>query len=367
MHNSSQQDFFEVNFDFNALPMASNRFEFDNTEEKFLVLQEKILSSKSNLNSCAKCFENLNLIQDLEEICKSFARHRTRLLNSFFEMYLALQEECKKSRDLLTKYQKLQQEIEENIGGLTERKVNSKIKSLKNEIKHKSNQISDLTDRLKSFEVVSEFKKKLEITETSLKEVAEKDRLILTLQQLIKEKLPGANIPTSYSCKECIKKSSDVDALQLELSRLKESISKVKVVKDVKNPLVKSMVEIQERITAWWENKQEFHSSSWKREGEDLVLNLESRVALMAEAAIEQPGRELRSAVHKKIIEVEAEFLNLEEKTKLLHENCKDNEIVQAVTGKIKDITDKFLELPYLLKPLFDLLKDYEKKELILV
>ena len=95
------------------------------------------------------------------------------------------------------------------------------------------------------------------------------------------------------------------------------------------------------------------------------MLSLESRVSLMANAAVDQPGRELRSAVHKKIIEVEAEFMDLDSIIKSLPE------LTRAETGvlieKAKTITEKFLELPYLLKPLFDLLKEYEKKELILV
>ena len=68
----------------------------------------------------------------------------------------------------------------------------------------------------------------------------------------------------------------------------------------------------------------------------------------MAGNKVEQNGRELRSAVHRKICEIEADFLDL---------GLQDE--------KVKIIMDKFLELPYLLKPLFDLLKDYEKKELI--
>ena len=367
-NSSPAQDYYDpvLAFDFNALPLVTNRFEFDNTEEKFFMIQEKIISSKNNLNSCPKCYEYLNLIQDLEEICKSFCKHRTRLLNSFFEIYLSLQEECKKSRDIHTKFQKLQQEIDENIGGLTDRKVNSKIKSLKNEIKHKSNQINELIEKLKSFEVVSEFKKKVESEASFVKELVEKDKLIMSLQQIIKEKIPGVSIPGGLTCKDCAKKSSEIESLSSELVKLKESPSKAgKVQKDVKNPIVKSMVEIQERITTWWENKQDFHSPVWKREGEDLVLSLESRVSLMANAAVDQPGRELRSAVHKKIIEVEAEFMDLDSIIKSLPE------LTRTETGllieKAKTITEKFLELPYLLKPLFDLLKEYEKKELILV
>lgn len=367
-NSSPAPDFYDpvLTFDFNALPLITNRFEFDNTEEKFFIIQEKIISSKSNLNSCPKCFEYLNLIQDLEEICKSFCKHRTRLLNSFFEIYLSLQEECKKSRDIQSKYQKLQQEIDENIGGLTERKVNSKIKSLKNEIKHKSNQINELVEKLKTFELVSDFKKKLELDSTTAKDLIEKDKLIMSLQQIIKEKIPGLPLPSSLTCKDCAKKSSEIENLASELQKLRESPAKAsKVQKDFKNPIVKSMVEIQERITTWWENKQDFHSPVWKREGEDLVLSLESRVSLMANAAVDQPGRELRSAVHKKIIEVEAEFMDLDSIIKSLPE------LTRAETGvlieKAKTITEKFLELPYLLKPLFDLLKEYEKKELILV
>ena len=264
------------------------------------------------------------------------------------------------------RFQKLQQEIDENIGGLTERKANSKIKSLKNEIKHKSGQINELMDKLKSFEVVSEFKKKVESEAGVAKELAERDKVIMSLQQVIKEKIPGIVLPGLVVCKECSKKSLEIEGLSSELAKVRESALKAgKVQKEIKNPVVKSVVEIQERITAWWENKQDFHSPIWKREGEDLVLSLESRVSLMANAATDQPGRELRSAVHKKIIEVEAEFMDMESIIKSLPELIRSE--TEALVGKTKTITEKFLELPYLIKPLFDLLKEYEKKELILV
>lgn len=370
MRNSSPHDFYDQNitFDFAALPLTSHRFELDTTEENFLIIQEKIMLCKSNLNSCPKCFEYLNLVQDLEEICKSYSKHRSRLLNSFFEIYLNLQEESKKSRDLHSKYQKLQQEIDDNLGGLTDRKVNNKIKSLKNEIKHKSNQVIELTEKLKAIESVNGFNKKLEAGENLSREINEKDKLIMTMQQIIKEKMPGTVIPAGVSCRDCLKKSAEIENLNFELNRTREATSsnkKEKIIKDVKNPLVKTMVEIQDRIRTWWENKQDFPSQAWKREGEELVLSLESRVAIMAESTVEQPGRDLRSAVHKKIIEVEADFLDIETHFKNFTDAYMNDSNVMVVVEKVKQITEKFLELPYLLKPLFDLLKDYEKKELI--
>lgn len=370
IRNSSPQDYYDQNitFDFAALPLTSQRFELDTTEENFLIIQEKIMLCKSNLNSCPKCFEYLNLIQDLEEICKSYSKHRSRLLNSFFEIYLNLQEESKKSRDLHSKYQKLQQEIDDNLGGLTDRKVNNKIKSLKNEIKHKINQVNELTEKIRAVESVSEYKKKFEANESISKELIEKDKLIMSMQQIIKDKLPGINISTGSNCKECIKRLNEIEFLNLELSKVKETARTTKkesIYKDIKNPLVKSMVEIQNRIEAWWENKQEIFTVAWKREGEELVQSLVSRVAIMAESTVDQPGRDLRSAVHKKIIEVEAEFLDLETHFKNLSDPCKTDRSVLDIIDKVKYITEKFLELPYLLKPLFDLLKDYEKKELI--
>ena len=55
-------------------------------------------------------------------------------------------------------------------------------------------------------------------------------------------------------------------------------------------------------------------------------------------------GREIRMMIHKKIIDVETDF----------------NELA-ASQENFEIIKGKYLELPYLLKPMFDMTKQYEK------
>ena len=341
-------------FDFSAQPLTTQRFDIDLTEEKLLKLKEKISISKNNLNDCKKCFEYLSIIEELEEITNLFSRNRVKLLNSFFELYIALQDEMRKNKDLIAKHQKLVQEIDGNLEGLTERKVSNKLKSLKNEIKHKSQVISDLSAKVSNFEKYNELKKSIDISQVISKEILEKEKAMYSMQNIIKENLPEAYILTSHDpCKDCQKKQAEIENLSLEISKQKEintNLSKNRnmFLKDCKNPAVKSMLTIKNLLVSWWENRQDTTSQLWKREGGELIQELVFSLEKLAESKVEQTGRELRSAVHKKICEVEADFMDL---------GFQDD--------RIKIIMEKFLELPYLLKPLFDLLKEYEKKELL--
>jgi hypothetical protein len=55
-------------------------------------------------------------------------------------------------------------------------------------------------------------------------------------------------------------------------------------------------------------------------------------------------GRELRISIHKQICEIETDFIEL-----------------TANQENFERIKAKYLKLPYLLKPIFDLTKQYEK------
>lgn len=341
-------------FDFSARPLTTQRFDIDLTEEKFITLKDKIAVSKHNLNDCKKCFEYLGIIEELEEITNSLSRNRVKLLNSFFELYISLQEEMKKNKDLIAKHQKLVQEVDGNLEGLTERKVTNKMKSLKNEIKHKMQIITDLTSKVNYFEKYNELKANIDYSQGVSKELLEKEKTIYSMQNIIKENLPESfSISIHEPCKACTKKQTELDVLLGEIAKQREIINNLSknrnlFLKDCKNPAVKSMLELKGLFVDWWENKQDSTSQLWRRNGEELIQDLVFSIEKLAESKIEQTGRELRSAVHKKICEVEADFMDL---------GFQDE--------KVKKIMEKFLELPYLLKPLFDLLKEYEKKELV--
>lgn len=345
------RDSIPFQFDFTAVPLATQKFDISSTEEQFMEIQEKISHSKNTLTNCKKCSDLLDLLQDLEAITLAFSKNRVRLLNTFFEMYIILQEELKKNKDLYNKNLKLSNEFDTTLELLADRKLANKLKTLKNEVKHKSQIVSELTEKFVSLDKLYNFKSNIEISEALKKEILEKEKAIFNMQQMQKDKFPTATI--ILPCKDCIKKQTEIESLSAELVKQREmvqnlSMSSKTFIKDCKNPVVKSMLELRELFIHWWENKQDSPSQAWKREGEDLIQGLVYSINLMAESKVEQTGRELRSAVHKKICEVEADFIDLDSQDE-----------------RVKKLLEKFLELPYLLKPLFDLLKEYEKKELI--
>jgi hypothetical protein len=340
-------------FDFSAYPLTTQKFDIDSTEERYLKLKDQIKSIGNNLNDCKKCSSYLTIVQELDEIITLYSRNRVKILNTFFEMYISLQEEAKKYKELNNKHQKLIQEIDINFESFADRKMNNKLKSLKSEIKHKNQVIAELNEKILGLEAGFELKAAIDYKQIESKQLLEKDKIIFNMNQIIKENLPlSSSVDTLYACKVCEKKQTEIEGLQSELLKQKDvinNLSKTKgLIKDSKNPVVKSMLELREMIVTWWGNKQDINTQIWKREGEELVQELVYIIEKIAESKIEATGRELRSAVHKKICEIEADFLDL---------SLQDD--------KVKMIMEKFLELPYLLKPLFDLLKDYEKKELI--
>jgi uncharacterized protein YoxC len=341
-------------FDFAAFPLTNQRFDIEATEERFLALQDRVKATKQNLNDCSKCFECIGIIDELEEINREYSRNRVRILNSFLELYMNLQDEMRKNKELNMKNQKLIQEVENNLEAFTERRVNNKLKSLKNDIKHKSQTINMLTEKVAILEKSQENKVKIISAELISKEVVDKEKKLYALNQKVKELNPAFALQDiSYSCSDCAKKQSELDSALSELAKLREINSKLLKPKQAfqsepKNPLTRSMLELKDLIVSWWENKQDLYSSNWKKEGEELIQSLIRSVEVMAESKVEQTGRELRSAVHKKICEVEADFMDLGEKDE-----------------RVKLLMHKFLELPYLLKPMFDLMKEYEMKELI--
>ena len=243
-----------IPFDFFAKPLTTQRFDIDITEEKLIKLKEKIFKSKNNLNDCKKCFEYLAIIEDLEEITNLFSRSRVKLLNNFFELYINFQEEIRKNKDLIAKNQKLVQKIEGNLEALTDRKINNKLKSLKNEIKHKNQVINELNSKILNIEKYNEVKIAFDQSKVNSKELLEKEQTIYNMHKVIKENLPESFMFSAHdSCKECLKKEKEIDLMNTEISKQKEIINNLSKHRnmspgDCKNPIVKAMIELKNAI-----------------------------------------------------------------------------------------------------------------------
>ena len=229
-------------FDFSSCPITTQKFDIDITEDRFLKLKEKIVGIKNSLNDCKKCNELSQFLSELEDIANVFTRNRVKMLNSFFEMYIMLQEEIKKNKDISSKFQKLNQEIDNNLDCLTDRKVANKLKGLKNEVKYKSQLITELTERITCLENSNELKIKVHNSKTFEFEQLEKEKQIFFKTQTSNLAKP---------CKDCAAKKIDLEALQSEIAKNKETINLLKTkntIKDSSNPLVKSMIELKKIV-----------------------------------------------------------------------------------------------------------------------
>ena len=122
--------------------------------------------------------------------------------------------------------------------------------------------------------------------------------------------------------------------------RLKDSLPGLKVVARCST----EVTEACEQLVKWWRSGE---GGEWGKEGGRLLQGLGLAIARSEQAQsaeFAQSGREVRQKVHQQVVKVE-EMMN----------------DLQASTPALETVRDEYLQLPYLLKPLFDQLKSYER------
>lgn len=133
----------------------------------------------------------------------------------------------------------------------------------------------------------------------------------------------------------------DLESRYLALeARLKDSLPGLKVVARSSA----EVTETYERLAKYWKSGD---NSEWNKEGGRLLQGLGTAIARSEQTqSVEftQSGREIRQKVHQQVVRIE-EMMN----------------DLQATTPAVEPVREEYLQLPYLLKPLFDQLKSYER------
>lgn len=308
-------------------------------------------------DSCKYCKQNHEENIILHEKISKVSVENNRVLSSFHDLFTQLQNIQKENRELLQRLNEMLKETSlqtntQEFGRTSNNEGDEKLSIKQMEI-----------DELKSFiqKNIKDDRSNSESPELSkqnshmeCKECTNKQSDINAKESIIKE-LQDLSNPPSYQ-----KKAPDLHINNKNLQVLKERI-RAKIIfirnllgepKQVIVPGQKALVSLIEKrqsLERWWNCRSDFaQESDWIREGQQLIAQTcsSAKEALDLKPVIKgRPGRDLRMTVHKQVIEIEQAF----------------NEIGQT-TPVIQDIKLKFLELPYLLKPIFDLMKEYEQQ-----
>jgi len=169
----------------------------------------------------------------------------------------------------------------------------------------------------------------------------EKSCKIEELQNDIKTALNSEALKEEYTALK--------ERITCKLAMLEKSLSEPNKVINLESKSLKALVDDQMVLERWWVKVPEaVKDSDWFKEGQLAVHQIRSDItkALTVKPLVKgRPGREIRMSVHKKFIEIEQDFNSL-----------------PFSTEPLEVIKRKFLELPYMLRPLFDIMKDYEQQ-----
>ena len=117
----------------------------------------------------------------------------------------------------------------------------------------------------------------------------------------------------------------------------KNRILTQRIISDMQKEILQKSKNFEENCKVCAEKSQKFVNSSIS---EKKILEMQELVKKIPD----KNGRELRISIHKQICEIETDFIEL-----------------TANQENFERIKAKYLKLPYLLKPIFDLTKQYEK------
>lgn len=330
-------------------------------------------------------------------------------LQSFKEQY-----EAERESILLEKSELEQLYVNSNK---THDMLKGKIKKLKEEMKNKETQISELQEYIRNNSIAQAemnkyftqkykqrkqiLKQKLETFTQELTQKHEEDQIqIRNLVNILQDRCPQEL--TSFivtDCMSCIKLREDLDVkikseeelqhyirttseqnlkeiqqkdaerkaivenyektiadLKLKLENIKINLNEERDMRSIVYPGAKSLrslIENQQMVDRWWRRVAGIMGDiDWVREGNKLVDKsgvLIQEVIQSKPASAGSAGRDVRRRIHQQVITIERKF----------GEMLKESFITSYKVNEVKEL---FLELPYLIKPLFDLMKDYESQ-----
>lgn len=256
--------------------------EFQKTDEEFMKIKEKV-------NECSKC-------SVLVRVCDKMFAHKQKTLVCLLDTFNIIQKES-------VLRLRTQGELDElrNLKGLNEELSGpyKKIKALNVELKKKEKILSDLM--LENRELT---KNRINV-----------EKLLIQMQKDVIAK--AETIKKMEKCEKCEEKDEEIRSKGKNIKELQESIQFL-------------TVKLSENFKLGAEHEMALQ----KIENFAFVLNFIPEVN----------GRDLRMSIHRKICEIETDFIELAPNVE-----------------SFETIKEKYLQLPYLLKPIFDLTKQYEK------
>lgn len=261
---------------------------------------EQFFAAKQKYRDCTEC-------KALLRLCDDIFKQKIRVLACIAELFKLLQQEG-------TSKLELQKEINdmraENLIQSEQTGQNKKFKNLVGELKKKDKQIQELSsenqelnkNRIQTQRILSQMQMDIE----------NKATIIKTLAKTIDNEKIKENC-----CNKCLEKDA-------EIAHKSESI--------------RELTERCQILTSKF--AENIKVLSEKSADSERLMTIKESLGLIPEIN----GRELRISIHKKICEIETDFIEL-------IPNPDNFEIIKM----------KYLQLPYLLKPIFDLTKQYEK------
>lgn len=249
---------------------------------EFQKTDEEFLKFKEKMNECSKC-------SVLVKICDKMFAHKQKALACLLDTFNIIQRETVLRLKTVSELEELKnsKNADGDLAG-----PYKKIKALGVELKKKDKILSDLM--LENRELT---KNRINV-----------EKLLIQMQ---KDAVAKADIIKKLEkCEKCEEKGQTVKEMELSIQFLTMKVNEG------------SKVTVEQEVVAQ------------KLMGVAEVLNFIPDVN----------GRDLRMSIHRKICEIETDFIELAP-------NHDSFETIKA----------KYLQLPYLLKPIFDLTKQYEK------
>jgi len=327
---------------------------------------------------CKTCREIQQENFALHERIAKFSAENSKVLTSFYGLFTQFQAIQIENREILGKYKAAIEGKPIAFNCTAERYCNT-AKGYKDQLIAMQKELDDIKKSPNSFknparsyglddkvsqesnspEIRTSFKKDRSdsIKHVAINECQEcllKHSRLVEKDKIIKELRDSLNSPLLRS------QSLDLYSTNKDFQMLKEHIwHKISFIRNLLGeptqialPGQKALIgllESREILEKWWNQRSNFpQESEWIKEGQQII----SQACAFAKDTLEvkpmikgRPGRELRMSVHKQVIEIEQAFNN-----------------VSSISPEIEEIKRMFLELPYLLKPIFDLMKEYEQQ-----
>ncbi|CAG9313330.1 unnamed protein product [Blepharisma stoltei] len=329
-----------------------------------------------NLSECKTCKETHEENLALHERIAKFSIENNKVLTSFHDLFTQFQAVQNENRELLEKFRMAMEGKQVTFNCTVDRccslakeyrdqlfmkqRETEELRAVLNTNGNKHASRSNSTEEGDPEKETRQWQRKdrsnsnkqvtiLECQECLNKQlrIAEKDSIIKELQESLSPSPIHSRSLDSYASNKNFQVLKE--RFRQKLSFIRNLLGEPRQIVLPGQKALISLIEKRESLERWWSKRAELsQESEWIKEGQQLI----SQTCVFAKEALElkptikgRPGREMRMSVHKQVIEIEQALNDL-----------------TSLTSEVQEIKRMFLELPYLLKPMFDLMKEYEQQ-----